>query len=130
MILKFYRQSISKLTTYDSELNQVWTNLIDNAIDAMNGKGELTLQTAQSEDSILVNVIDTGAGIAPEVRSRIFEPFFTTKGIGTGTRLGLEIFRRIIVQQHGNIWFDSRPGQTRFQVRLPIALSTTGETTE
>jgi signal transduction histidine kinase len=103
------------------ELNQVWTNLIDNAIDAMNGKGNLRIRTAVEGDRVLVEIADNGAGIPPDIQPRIFEQFFTTKEAGKGTGLGLDIARRIIVGQHkGDIRFDSKPGDTRFQVRLPI----------
>ena len=113
--------NIPKLYAYGRELNQVWTNLIDNAIDAMNGKGELTIRTLHNQDGIIVEIQDTGSGIAEEVRSRIFEPFFTTKGVGAGTGLGLDITRRIVVQRHhGDISVDSKPGKTIFRIRLPI----------
>lgn len=121
---KNYDSKIPKISAYGSELNQVWTNLIDNAIDAMNGKGELTLNTAMEDNCVLVEIIDNGSGIPAEIQPRIFEPFFTSKGIGEGSGLGLDITRRIVVQKHkGNIRFDSVPGHTRFQVRLPLKLS-------
>jgi signal transduction histidine kinase len=106
---------------YGRELNQVWTNLIDNAIDAMNGQGNLGIRTAVEGDRILVEIADNGGGIPEAIQPRIFEQFFTTKEAGKGTGLGLDIARRIIVGQHkGDIRFDSKPGNTRFQVRLPI----------
>jgi signal transduction histidine kinase len=109
------------ICAYGRELNQVWTNLIDNAIDAMNGKGNLCIKTAVEGDRVLVEIADDGAGIPPEIQPRIFEQFFTTKEAGKGTGLGLDIARRIIVGQHkGDIRFDSNPGDTRFQIRLPI----------
>jgi signal transduction histidine kinase len=109
------------ICAYGRELNQVWTNLIDNAIDAMGGKGNLRIRTAVEGDRVLVEIGDDGGGIPAVIQSRIFEQFFTTKEAGKGTGLGLDIARRIIVGQHkGDIRFDSQPGDTRFQVRLPI----------
>ncbi len=117
-----YGKNIPKIEAYGSELNQVWTNLIDNAIDAMEGTGELTIRTGLENNCVLVEIIDDGAGIPPEIQLRIFEPFFTSKGVGVGSGLGLDIARRIVVQQHqGDIRFDSIPGKTCFQVRLPIS---------
>lgn len=112
---------LPKICAYGRELNQVWTNLIDNAIDAMNGKGELTIRTFKKQNDVVVEIQDTGLGIPEDVRSRIFEPFFTTKGVGAGTGLGLDITRRIVVQRHhGEISLDSKPGTTQFRIRLPI----------
>ena len=118
---KEYCDRLPKISVYGSELNQVWTNLIDNAIDAMNGKGELTIRTARENNCILVEIIDNGAGIPPEIQSRIFEPFYTSKDVGQGSGLGLDISRRIIVEKHqGSLSFESQPGKTNFQVRIPI----------
>lgn len=115
---------LPQIYAYGRELNQVWTNLIDNAIDAMQGKGELTIRTRQERDQIVVEIADTGAGIPQDVREHVFEPFFTTKGVGAGTGLGLDITRRIVVQRHhGDISFDSKPGGTHFYVHLPITQS-------
>lgn len=112
------------ICAYGPQLNQVWTNLIDNAIDATSGKGQLWIRTSQEGDRILVEIADDGCGIPPDIQSRIFEQFFTTKEVGKGTGLGLDIAQRIVVGQHkGDIRFDSQPGNTRFQVRLPIHLS-------
>jgi len=112
---------LPKISAYGRELNQVWTNLIDNAIDAMQGKGELAIRTFSERQQVVVEIGDTGAGIPPAVQSRIFEPFFTTKGVGAGTGLGLDITRRLVVQRHhGDICFESRPGETKFRIRLPI----------
>jgi signal transduction histidine kinase len=113
--------NLPPICAYGRELNQVWTNLLDNAIDAMNGKGAIKIKTAQEGDRVLIEIIDNGGGIPPAIQSRVFEQFFTTKDAGKGTGLGLDIARRIIVGQHkGDIRFDSQPGETRFQVRLPI----------
>ncbi|MCG8546399.1 MAG: ATP-binding protein, partial [Alphaproteobacteria bacterium] len=104
-----------------SELNQVWTNLIDNAIDAAGADGAIVIETGQDGENIFVAVCDDGPGIPEDVRPRIFDPFFTTKPVGQGTGLGLEIVQRIVVAQHcGAIDLDSRPGKTRFTVTIPI----------
>jgi signal transduction histidine kinase len=103
-----------------SELNQVWTNLIDNAIDAMNGSGTLTLVTRCENDFVMIEVKDSGTGIPADVLPHIFEPFYTTKSIGSGTGLGLDITYRIVQEHHGSIYVDSQPGSTRFIVRLPM----------
>jgi signal transduction histidine kinase len=105
---------------YGSELNQVWTNLIDNAADAMKNGGTLAIRTALDHDSVVVEIIDTGTGIAPEIQDKIFEPFFTTKKMGEGTGLGLDTVYRIIQRHRGNIQVDSKPGNTCFKVRLPL----------
>ncbi|ARV60547.1 histidine kinase [Nostocales cyanobacterium HT-58-2] len=116
-----YDRTLPKICAYASELNQVWTNLIDNAIDAMKGKGNLTIRTYRDNNCLIVEIVDTGVGIPPAIQSRIFEPFFTTKGVGKGTGLGLEIAYRIVVNKHhGGIHFESQPGDTRFRVRLPL----------
>jgi signal transduction histidine kinase len=109
------------VNSFGSELNQVWTNLIDNAIDAMGGKGELRVRTYREDDGVVVEIGDNGPGISPEIQSRIFEPFFTTKGVGEGTGLGLDTVQRIVKKHHGNIQVRSKPGNTRFQVWLPLA---------
>jgi len=120
-IVKQYDKTLPKIPAYATELNQVWTNLIDNAAQAMNGQGTLTIRTARDDDCILVEIGDTGPGIPPEVQQRIFEPFFTTKPVGEGTGLGLDIAWRIVVNKHhGDLRVESVPGDTRFQVRLPI----------
>jgi signal transduction histidine kinase len=107
--------------SFGSELNQVWTNLIDNAIDAMSGKGELRVRTYRDDGCVVVEIGDNGPGIPPEVRTHIFEPFFTTKGVGEGTGLGLDTVQRIVRKHRGNIQVNSKPGDTRFQVWLPLA---------
>jgi signal transduction histidine kinase len=106
---------------YGSELNQVWTNLIDNAIHAVNGTGKICVGTFLQGNQLLVEIVDNGAGIPPEAQAHMFEPFFTTKSVGAGTGLGLVISNRIVADRHGGeIEFESRPGETRFKVRLPI----------
>ena len=109
------------VNSFGSELNQVWTNIIDNAIDAMGGKGELRVRTYREEDSVVVEIGDNGPGIPPEVEPRIFEPFFTTKAVGEGTGLGLDTVQRIVRKHRGSIQVHSKPGDTRFQVRLPLS---------
>jgi signal transduction histidine kinase len=109
------------VNSFGSELNQVWTNLIDNAIDAMRGKGELRVRTYRDDDCVVVEIGDNGPGIPAEVQSHIFEPFFTTKGVGEGTGLGLDTVQRIVKKHRGNIQVISAPGDTRFQVWLPLA---------
>jgi signal transduction histidine kinase len=120
-VVKEYDRSLPPVPAYPAELNQVWTNLIDNALFAMHGEGTLTLRTTQEGDRLVVEIGDTGPGIAPEIRPRIFEPFFTTKPVGEGTGLGLDISYRIVVHKHhGDIRVESRPGDTRFRVMLPL----------
>jgi len=109
------------VNSFGSELNQVWTNLIDNAIDAMGGKGELQVRTRREDDNVVVEINDSGPGIKPEVQPHIFEPFFTTKGVGEGTGLGLDTVQRIVKKHRGEIQVTSKPGDTRFQVWLPLA---------
>jgi signal transduction histidine kinase len=113
--------SIPRISADGSELNQVWTNLIDNAIDAVNGTGKICIGTCQEDDQLVVEIVDNGAGIPPDVQSHMFEPFFTTKAVGAGTGLGLIISNRIVADRHGGeIEFESKPGETRFKVRLPL----------
>jgi signal transduction histidine kinase len=109
------------VNSFGSELSQVWTNIIDNAIDAMGGKGELRVHTFREDDCVVVEIGDNGPGIPPEVQPRIFEPFFTTKAVGEGTGLGLDTVQRIVRKHRGNIQIHSKPGDTRFLVRLPLA---------
>ncbi len=113
------------VNSFGSELNQIWTNIIDNAIDAMRGKGELRVRTYRDDTCVVVEIGDNGPGISPEVRPHIFEPFFTTKGVGEGTGLGLDTVQRIVKKHRGNIEVSSKPGDTRFQVWLPLADATT-----
>jgi signal transduction histidine kinase len=121
-VVRDYDRSLPRISAYPGELNQVWTNLIDNAVDAMGGQGKLTVRTRpDGDDRVLVEIGDTGPGVPDEVRSRVFEPFFTTKAIGKGTGLGLDIAWRIVVGRHGgDIHLESAPGDTRFQVVLPV----------
>ena len=109
------------VNSFGSELNQVWTNIIDNAIDAMHGKGELRVRTYRDDSCVVVEIADNGPGIPPDVQPHIFEPFFTTKGVGEGTGLGLDTVQRIVRKHRGNINVNSKPGDTRFQVLLPLA---------
>jgi signal transduction histidine kinase len=108
------------VNSFGSELNQVWTNIIDNAIDAMRGKGELRVRTYRDDASVVVEIRDNGPGISRDVQAHIFEPFFTTKGVGEGTGLGLDTVQRIVKKHRGNIHVNSKPGDTRFQVWLPL----------
>jgi signal transduction histidine kinase len=119
-VARDYAPNLPKVMANGSELNQVWTNLIDNAADAMNGNGKLSIRTARENDFVLIEIADNGPGIPPEVKSRIFDPFFTTKGVGEGTGLGLDVVNRIIKNVRGQISVTSVPGDTRFQVRIPI----------
>ena len=123
-ITRDYADDVPRIEAYGSELNQVWTNLIDNAIDAVEDQGELTLRAFTAESVVTVDVIDDGPGIPPEIQPRIFEPFFTTKAPGVGTGLGLHIAYNIVVHKHrGQIQVASRPGETRLRVDLPIRLA-------
>jgi signal transduction histidine kinase len=120
-VVKHYDRSLPAIPAYAAELNQVWTNLIDNAVAAMEGDGTLTIRTARDNDFLLVEIGDTGPGVPAAIRERIFEPFFTTKPVGEGTGLGLDISWRIVVNKHhGDLRVESEPGDTRFQVRLPL----------
>ena len=123
-VVRDYDRDLPRIRAQPGELNQVWTNLIDNAIDAMDGKGTLTVRTARDSrepDCVVVDIAGTGTRIPPELRQRIFEPFFTTKDVGHGTGLGLDISHRIVVRRHhGDIRVQSTPGDTHFVVLLPI----------
>ncbi|WP_203587667.1 ATP-binding protein [Actinospica acidiphila] len=123
-VVKEYDRTLPRVPAYPAELNQVWTNLVDNAAAAMReagGEGTLTVRTAREEDRLLVEFGDTGPGIPAEIRDRVFDPFFTTKPVGEGTGLGLDISWRIVVNKHhGSLRFESEPGDTRFQVLLPL----------
>ena len=116
-----YADDLPVISASPGELNQVWTNLIDNALDAMEGAGTLTVRTYADEHAVVVEVHDTGHGMTDEVVAHAFEPFFTTKEVGKGTGLGLDMSRRIVVERHGGeIDVDSRPGDTVVRVRLPL----------
>ncbi len=120
-IQRQYDRSLPKIQAYGSELNQVWTNLIDNAIDAMEGQGKIEIITADKGDHIGIQIIDSGTGIPLEIKSRIFEPFFTTKSVGKGSGLGLDNVRRIVENRHrGGISLESEPGRTCFIICLPV----------
>jgi signal transduction histidine kinase len=117
-----YAEDLPRIQGYGSELNQVWTNLIDNAIGAMGGKGALELKAYQDDHWVVVEVADSGSGIPIEAQEKIFDPFYTTKAPGEGTGLGLNISHGIVVEKHkGQISVDSKPGATRFTVKLPIS---------
>ena len=120
-LMRDYDRSLPRIPAYGTELNQVWTNLIDNAIDAVNGQGEIRIRTCREDDHLLVEIHDNGPGIPGDVREHLFEPFFTTKGVGKGTGLGLIISYRIVADRHhGEIEFESQPGHTVFLTRLPM----------
>jgi len=120
-IVKDYDRTLPTIPAYAAELNQVWTNLIDNAVSAMDHHGTLTIRTAHDRDQLLVEFGDTGSGIPKEIQGRIFDPFFTTKPVGEGTGLGLDISWRIVVKKHhGEINLTSEPGDTKFKVWLPL----------
>jgi signal transduction histidine kinase len=120
-VVKDFDRTLPKIPAHPAELNQVWTNLIDNAVHAMKDGGTLTVRTARDRECLLVEVRDTGTGIPADMLRRVFEPFFTTKPVGEGTGLGLDISYRIVVNRHrGDISVTSSPGDTRFQVRLPL----------
>ena len=120
-----YSQDLPRIEGYGSELNQVWTNIIDNALDALHGQGEITLRTGQDGPGVVVEISDNGPGIPEDIQGKVFDPFFTTKAPGEGIGLGLNISHHIIVQKHkGEIAVDSEPGRTCFSVHLPIDLDT------
>jgi signal transduction histidine kinase len=121
-VVRAYDRAIPPIMAYGSELNQVWTNLIDNAIDAVSGKGKICVGTCLEHNQLVVEIVDNGPGIPPEVQAHLFEPFYTTKPVGSGTGLGLIISNRIVADRHGGeIEFESKPGETRFKVRLPVS---------
>jgi signal transduction histidine kinase len=121
-VVRDYGDDVPMVESYAGELNQVWTNLVENAIDAMDGEGTLRLVTRAEDDHVVVEVVDSGSGMTPSVAARAFEEFYTTKDVDAGTGLGLDIARRIVVERHhGDISIDSRPGETTVHVRLPVA---------
>ena len=122
-VVRDYGDDVPMIEAYAGELNQVWTNLVDNAVDAMDGAGTLRVSTRLDGGSVVVEVGDTGTGMTPQVAARAFEAFYTTKDVDAGTGLGLDIARRIVVERHhGEITIDSRPGDTVLRVRLPVEL--------
>jgi signal transduction histidine kinase len=132
-VVREYDENLPRICAFGGELNQIWTNLIANAIEAMQGEGELRVRTARALDRVLVEIGDNGPGIPPDVLPHIFEPFFTTKAVGEGTGLGLDTVGRIVRNHHGEIRVSSQPGDTRFQVYLPLTqpkTTTNGATEE
>jgi signal transduction histidine kinase len=119
-VTREYAENLPRITAHGSLLNQVWTNLIDNAVDAMAQGGKLKIRTKLEPGDILIEIRDNGAGIPPEIQSRIFEPFYTTKGVSEGTGLGLDAVTRIVRKHRGNVRFETKPGDTCFQIRLPL----------
>lgn len=123
-VIRQFDRSLPPICVYGSDLNQVWTHLIDNAIDAISGQGQLILRTSQVEEQILIEIVDSGPGIPAEIQPYIFDQFFTTKATANGTGLGLPIAYRVVVDQHrGKIQVISQPGQTCFQIYLPMNLT-------
>ena len=119
-----YAADLPKIVAYGSELNQVWTNILDNAIDALKGEGQITIRTKRENSGIAVEIEDNGPGIPTEIQSRIFDPFFTTKQPGKGTGLGLSTSYGIVTEKHGGqLLVESRPGCTKFIIKLPINLA-------
>jgi signal transduction histidine kinase len=121
-ITREYDPNLPQIEAFAGELNQVWTNIIDNAVDALNGKGEINLRTSLNDGFVTVELSDNGPGIPPDIQPRVFEPFFTTKAPGVGTGLGLNIAYNIVHKHYGDIQLESRPGHTTFRVRLPTKL--------
>jgi len=120
-VIRDYGTGVPRIEANPAELNQVWTNIIDNAIDAMDGNGTLRISTRADPGHVVIEIADTGPGMPAEVQARAFEAFYTTKDVGKGTGLGLDIARRIIVERHhGQITIDSRPGRTILRVHLPL----------
>ena len=119
-----YSPNLPRIEAYASELNQVWTNIIDNAVDAMNGKGEIILRTYAEDNRVIVEIVDNGPGMSENIQSRIFEPFFTTTPPGRGTGLGLHISHDIVANRHhGQLLVESKPGETKFKAVLPVRMS-------
>ena len=115
-----YAEELPHICAHGGELNQVWTSIVDNALDPMGRHGKLKVKTSRDDGYVLVEITDDGPGIPREVKNRIFEPFFTTKGLGEDTGLGLDIVRRTVVGHGGEIRVDSVPGETNFKIRLPV----------
>jgi len=126
-VVKEYDPALPRVEAYGSQLNQVWLNLVDNAVDAMGGSGTIHMRTARDGDGVRIEIADSGPGVPEHIRRRIFDPFFTTKEPGKGTGLGLDIARRIVVERHGgDLSLESVPGDTRFIVRLSLRLPNRG----
>ena len=122
-VVRDYGADVPRIDAYAGELNQVWTILIDNAVNAMDGAGTLRIVTRADGNDVVIEVCDTGPGMAPQVAARAFEAFYTTKDVGKGTGLGLDIAQRIVMQRHGGtIAIDSRPGETVLRVLIPVRL--------
>jgi signal transduction histidine kinase len=123
-ITRDYADDVPRIEAYGSELNQVWTNILENAIDAIQARGELTLRAYPEDGAVVVEILDDGPGIPSDIRSRVFEPFFTTKAPGAGAGLGLHIAYNIVVHKHhGQLQVESIPGETRFRIVLPVRLA-------
>jgi len=123
IVKREYSQNLPRIEAFASELNQVWTNIIDNAVDAMNGRGEISIKTYADAGNVIVEITDNGPGIPGEIQSRVYEPFFTTKPPGRGTGLGLHISHDIIANRHhGQLLVESKPGETKFKAILPIQI--------
>lgn len=120
-IKKIYCEKLHEVPAYIGELNQVWTNLIDNAIYALDKNGEIIIETICNEKSVTIKLIDNGSGIPQDIVSRIFDPFFTTKKVGEGTGIGLDLVNRIIKHHNGEVSVNSKPGRTEFIINLPIS---------
>jgi signal transduction histidine kinase len=120
IVIKQFDRSLPRIRAHGGALNQIWTNLLENAADAMTAGGTLTIRTSRELDSALIEIADTGSGVPQEIQGRIFEPFFTTKAVGQGTGLGLDLVRKLLWNHNGSIGFESKPGDTRFQIRLPF----------
>jgi signal transduction histidine kinase len=121
-VVKEFSPSLPPVTCYGAGLNQIWTNLLDNAIDALPQKGRIEIRTEMAGDQAVITVVDNGVGIPPEHQEHVFEPFYTTKAEGVGTGLGLDIVRRIVHDKlRGSVTFTSEPGKTVFTVRIPVA---------
>jgi signal transduction histidine kinase len=118
-----YAPELPRISAYGSALNQVWTNLLDNAADAADDGGEIRIRTSLMDGAVCVEITDSGPGIPPEIQERIWDPFFTTKAVGQGTGLGLDIVRRIVEKHEGDVRLNSTPDGTRFSVRLPLSTS-------
>jgi signal transduction histidine kinase len=112
---------LPRVRGFAGELNQIWANLIDNALDAISDSGRVEVLASREHRSVVVRIVDNGTGIPPQIRDRIFDPFFTTKPVGSGTGLGLDIVRRLVLHNDGDIAVESRPGRTEFRVVLPVA---------